>query len=101
MKDILITGAYGGMGLATARELARQGFRVFALDRKVGESEQNVIPIKADITSEESVCAAVEAVRGYTDSLCAIVHFAGIYIESDMEFISFKYGLLTFYHIFT
>lgn len=90
VKNILVTGAYGGMGRATAKSLREQGFRVFALDRTVGEPEENIVPIKADITSEEGVNAAVEAVRGYTDSLCAIVHFAGIYmldslIEMDSE----------------
>ena len=84
MKDILITGAYGGMGRATARLLSRQGFRVFALDRKVGEPEDNIIPIETDITSEEGVRAAAEAVRCYTDSLCAIVHFAGIYMLDSL-----------------
>ena len=90
MKNILITGAYGGMGRATVRLLAGQGFRVFALDRRVGEPEDNVIPIEADVTSEDSVLAAVETVRSYTDSLCAIVHFAGVYmldslVEMDSE----------------
>ena len=90
MKNVLITGAYGGMGRATVRLLAGQGFRVFALDRRVGEPEDNVIPIEADVTSEDSVLAAVETVRSYTDSLCAIVHFAGVYmldslVEMDSE----------------
>lgn len=90
MKNILITGAYGGMGRATVRLLAGQGFRVFALDRRVGEPEDNVIPIEADVTSEDSVLAAVETVRSHTDSLCAIVHFAGVYmldslVEMDSE----------------
>lgn len=84
MKDVLITGAYGGMGRATARLLAGQGFRVFALDRRVGEPEDNVIPVEADVTSEDSVLAAVETVRSYTNSLCAIVHFAGVYMLDSL-----------------
>lgn len=84
MKSILITGAYGGMGRATAELLSRQGFRVFALDRRVGEARENIIPIEADITSEESVRAALEAVCGYTDSLYAILHFAGVYMLDSL-----------------
>lgn len=84
MKDVLITGAYGGMGRATARLLAGQGFRVFALDRRVGEPEENVIPIEADVTSEDSVLAAMDIARNYTDSLCAIVHFAGVYMLDSL-----------------
>ena len=90
MKDILVTGAFGGMGRATADALQKQGFRVFALDKNVGEAQENIIPIEVDITSEQSVSAAVERVREYTDSLCGIIHFAGIYmldslVEMDAE----------------
>lgn len=90
MKNILITGAYGGMGHATAAALEQQGVRVFALDRRVGEPQECIIPIEADITSEASVTAAMETVRSYTDFLDAIVHFAGVYmldslVEMDSE----------------
>lgn len=84
MKDILVTGAYGGMGRATVESLKNQGFRVFALDRAVGEPEENVIPIEVDVTSEESIHAAAEVVRKHTDSLFAIVHFAGIYMLDSL-----------------
>jgi len=84
MKDILITGAYGGMGKAAVTALSRHGFRVFALDLKVGESGENIIPVKADITSEESVSAAFAAVKQYTDSLHAVIHFAGIYMLDSL-----------------
>ena len=84
MKDILVTGAYGGMGRATVEALREQGFRVFALDRVVGEAEEKIVPIEADVTSEDSVNAAVKAVRKYTDSLYAIVHFAGIYMLDSL-----------------
>ena len=93
MKDILITGAGGGMGRATAEAFLLQGYRVFALDRACGEARENLIPVEADITSEESVKTALETVRGYTDSLCAIVHFAGIYMLDslvEMEENSFR-----------
>ena len=84
MKDILVTGAYGGMGQALVRVLREQGFRVFALDRSVGAPQENVVPVEADITSEEAVTAALETVRGYTDELYAIVHFAGIYMLDSL-----------------
>lgn len=84
MRSILITGAYGGMGRATAELLCERGFRVFALDKRVGEARENIIPIEADITSEESVKAALEAVKIHTDSLYAVIHFAGIYMLDSL-----------------
>ena len=84
MKNILITGAFGGMGSATVGAFSKAGWRVFALDKKVGAAEENIIPIEVDITSEDSVRAAMHSVRGYTDSLDAIVHFAGIYMLDSL-----------------
>ncbi len=84
MKDILVTGAYGGMGKATVRALRDAGFRVFAHDKNVGASEENIIAIAADITNPESVCSALQTVREYTDSLYAIVHFAGVYMLDSL-----------------
>ena len=93
MQSILITGASGGMGKATVNQLKKQGFRIFALDKKPTEAEENVIPITADLTDPESVERAVEAVRAYTDSLHAIIHFAGIYMLdslAEMPYEEFK-----------
>ena len=93
MKNVLITGAYGGMGRATARKLSSQGIRVFALDRRVESEEENIIPIESDITSEKSVLEALDIVKSYTDSLDAIIHFAGVYMLDslvEMESDDFK-----------
>ena len=84
MRDILITGAYGGMGRATAQALASHGFRIFALDRVIEEKQENIIPIRVDITSQESIQEAVAIVHQYTNSLCAILHFAGVYMLDSL-----------------
>ena len=84
MRSVLITGAYGGMGRAAAELFASRGYRVFALDRKVGESRENIIPIEADVTSEESLLGAFALVSGQTESLYAILHFAGIYMLDSL-----------------
>ena len=73
-QSVLITGAYGGMGKATAKALSDKGYRVFALDKITKDSEEDIIPIEADITDEESVRKAFETVCGMTDELYAIVH---------------------------
>lgn len=82
--SILITGAYGGMGKATAEALKDNGFRVFALDKTVGENDENIIPIEADITDEQSVINAFEQVNESTDELFAIIHFAGVYMLDSL-----------------
>ena len=86
MKNVVITGAYGGMGYAAARALASRGFRVFALDRSVREAEENIVPVEVDVTDADSVQRAFEAVRAQTDELYAVLHFAGIYrLDSLVE----------------
>ena len=82
--DVIVTGAYGGMGLATARALRDAGHRVFALDLRVGEPEKNIIPIQVDVTSEESVAKAARLVSEKTDAIYAIIHFAGIYMLDSL-----------------
>lgn len=84
MKYILVTGAYGGMGSATVKMLSEHGFCVFALDKRAGGAGNNIIPIEADITSEEGIAAVAETVKKYTDELFAIVHFAGIYMLDSL-----------------
>ena len=82
--SVLVTGAYGGMGKATVDALKDLGFRVFALDRTVGEGKEDVIPIKADITDEASVRRALDSVSTMTDELFAIIHFAGVYMLDSL-----------------
>ena len=83
-KYALVTGAYGGMGYQTVKALANNGFTVFALDKKVKEGEERVIPIEADITDTESLKLAFDKVKGVTDELYAIVHFAGVYMLDSL-----------------
>ena len=82
---ILLTGAYGGMGRATAKALSEIGFCVFALDKLTEESDdERIIPIEADITDESSIKNALSVVSETTDSLFAIIHFAGIYMLDSL-----------------
>lgn len=84
MGKILITGAYGGMGKAVASRLRNEGNTVFALDLRVGEAEEGIVPISADVTSEESLKEAFSEVRAQTEHLDAILHFAGIYMLDSL-----------------
>lgn len=72
------------MGRAAAELLKQQGYRVFALDIQGGSEEETLIPIRADITSEESLNVAFSVVKSRTDRLDVILHFAGIYMLDSL-----------------
>lgn len=90
MKSILVTGAYGGMGSAACKLLRDMGYTVFALDKRVSDSEKGVISIEADITSEDSIKEAFSRIAEITDSLDAILHFAGMYMLDSLVEMSDK-----------
>lgn len=72
------------MGRKTVDALKGQGFGVIALDKSIGAAEENVFPLEVDITDAESVQSAFEQVQTITDSLYAILHFAGIYLLDSL-----------------
>lgn len=84
MNYAFMTGAAGGLGGACTRALAATGdWTVFAADindialAEIGKVD-NVIPIKVDITNQESVENAYEEVSKTTNKLNAVINFAGI-----------------------
>lgn len=90
MKYVLVTGAYGGMGKATVQALKQKGYGVFAADKTIGEEEENVYPLQVDVTDPQSVQNAVDKVRAVTDTLFAIVHFAGVYMLDSLVEMSYS-----------
>ena len=84
MKYVLVTGAFGGMGKSVTNALVRRGFGVFALDKRITEAGENVIPIECDVTDEESVKNAAAVVSETTDELYAVLHFAGVYMLDSL-----------------
>lgn len=93
MKYVLVTGAGGGMGQAVVDRFISGGYRVFAADLKECAARENVIPLKVDVTDEESVKKAFDCVCAVTDVLFAIVHLAGIYAaDSLVEMPPEKFG---------
>ena len=84
MKYALVTGAYGGMGIKTARLLASEGYTVFALDKRVGDAEDGIIPVEVDLCLEEDILRAFEFVKERAADLSAVIHFAGIYMLDSL-----------------
>ena len=84
MKYALVTGAFGGMGKAVTEKLSKEGFFVFALDKKIEEKKENVFHIQVDLTNEEEVKNAFEEVSKITCKLDAVLHFVGIYTLNSL-----------------
>lgn len=78
-KCVLVTGTSGGIGKAVAMRLLDAGYEVFGCNRRdSGIQQEHFHPIHMDITSQESVEEAREAVSEYTDRLDAIVNISGV-----------------------
>ncbi len=83
MKNILITGACGGMGKATCEILRQKGYNVFCLDYVDSDAENFY---KVDVTNSQSILDAFNAISTKVEYLDAIIHFAGIYkLDSLVE----------------
>jgi NAD(P)-dependent dehydrogenase (short-subunit alcohol dehydrogenase family) len=72
------------MGYTAVKKLVSCGYTVFALDKKVKEKEDGVIPIEVDVGSSDSVKTAFDIIRAHTDELCSIIHFAGVYMLDSL-----------------
>lgn len=79
MKTVLITGASGGMGFATAKHLVSLGYEIFALDIKPIEEFEHFHFIQTDITKKESVETSFKKLEEQGVKLDSIIHLAGIY----------------------
>jgi NAD(P)-dependent dehydrogenase (short-subunit alcohol dehydrogenase family) len=74
----LVTGGASGIGAATAALLAARGARVAVLDRDPDGAPKGTIPVKADVTSDEAVRAAVAEAVGELGALHIVINNAGI-----------------------
>jgi len=88
MKYALVTGAAGGLGSACTRALAHTGWMIFASDLVERypeiEATTQVVPLVMDVTNQWSVDAAVEMINQTTDTLDAVINFAGVQAMASM-----------------
>jgi len=80
MKNVLVTGASSGIGLATARTLSAAGFRVFAGVRRLPEKTESFLPVRLDVTDADSICSALKEIETTLEGepLHGLVNNAGI-----------------------
>ncbi|GIL28068.1 SDR family NAD(P)-dependent oxidoreductase [Actinocatenispora comari] len=82
---VLVTGASGGIGAATARLFARRGARVFGTSRRSRPDEDGVEMLVLDVRSAESVRACVGAVVDRCGRIDVLVNNAGVMCEGFAE----------------
>jgi NAD(P)-dependent dehydrogenase (short-subunit alcohol dehydrogenase family) len=82
----LITGASGGIGEATARALAKAGYRVFGTYRKAPQPKTSGVDyLVCDVTRDESVEAAVREVLAKAGRIDLLVNNAGVGLLAAAE----------------
>jgi len=82
-RTALITGAGGGLGHALVERLLADGWKVFAADiseeiLRASMHDPDVVPVVMDVTRQQSIESAYDAVASQTDRLDGIVNFAGV-----------------------
>ena len=91
----LITGASAGIGLALAREMAREGANLVLLARRIerlkaiaGEidpSGQGVLPIACDVTKDEDLERATKLAQGQFGQIDIVIANAGWAVRGNFE----------------
>ena len=99
-RTAFVTGANKGIGFEVARQLVREGFRVFlgARDQESGKAaaeklnqeirkagNEKVNFLRIDISKPESIRRAAEEFAGQSDRLDALVNNAGILLDEDKD----------------
>jgi len=86
MRIALVTGGAGGLGLATAKQFARDGMRVILADLDLAAAQEAVGALEGeghgaiaiDVASEANVIAAFDAVERDVGPIAVLMHFAGM-----------------------
>ncbi len=85
----LVTGGRGGAGRAVCERFVDEGARVYAADLtphgSLGSTDSAGTFVQLDVTSEESVRAAIDTVAAEQGALDILVNAAGIELELTIE----------------
>jgi NAD(P)-dependent dehydrogenase (short-subunit alcohol dehydrogenase family) len=87
VKTVFVTGADMGLGLGLVKKFLTNDYKVFAgqylgtsieLEKLVSENKDNLIPIKIDISKDESVKQAASEIKKHINYLDLLFNCAGI-----------------------
>lgn len=91
-KVAVVTGASSGIGAATARALAADGYRVALLARRLDrittladELSNGSMAIEADVTDRDSIVAAADRVRRELGTAGVLVNNAGVMLLGPVD----------------
>lgn len=86
-KTVFLTGASSGIGRATATALIAAGYQVVGTSRNANENEvrDGIRMIQCDVTSDESVAAAVALAHSELGRIDVLIDNAGIGITDAAE----------------
>jgi 3-oxoacyl-[acyl-carrier protein] reductase len=91
VTNVLITGAAGGIGLATVHRFLTRGCKVFAADiseEKLGELRRRfaepagrgvLVPIRLDVSSQGDIDRALAVLRSEAADIGVLINCAGIF----------------------
>lgn len=85
-KVAIVTGASGGIGLASAQALRQAGFRVYGTSRRtVANAAEGITMLACEVTDDASVKQAVDQVLDATGRIDVLVNNAGIGLLGGAE----------------
>ena len=88
-KTALVTGASSGMGKEIAKRLIEDGLQLYVAARHVEEMDDlarlGAKPLRMDISKEEEIKAAVDAILGEVDAVDVLVNNAGFGLYGPIE----------------
>jgi len=84
-RTVIVTGARGGIGEATANKFLSLGDRVYGTDLSFDESSPHeYIEVVCDVADADAVSGMVERVMSETGRIDVLVNNAGIRVEKDV-----------------
>jgi len=83
-KVVLITGASSGFGQATAKHLAKKGYKVYGTSRKE-MTDKNINMLKMDVCNSQSIAEAINHILEKEDRIDVLINNAGMGIGGCIE----------------